>query len=214
MVIFFSHFNYVTLAVPLRIIVYWLSLLILFLVLVIIDTNKDSNEALDQEEVVPKLTQRPVHKNEFDCPITLSLMIDPVIASDGFSYEREFIQEWIDRDVEKGKIPISPQTQLNLQHNCLISNRVLLILINQYRLELEPKLSCPTETVICFSLDPKIVIRTEGVISVTCDSKPSPSTVMINNSNDKVVINRSNNDDDDSDDELWRLSKNKKSSHF
>lgn len=30
------------------------------------------------------------------CPITLPLMCDPVVAMDGFTYEREAIQQYID----------------------------------------------------------------------------------------------------------------------
>ena len=33
-------------------------------------------------------------KQDLRCPITLEVMADPVIASDGHSYEREAIQRW------------------------------------------------------------------------------------------------------------------------
>jgi hypothetical protein len=121
-------------------------------------------------------------------------MIDPVIAADGFSYERESIQEWIDRDVKKGKMPISPKTQLKLEHNCLTSNRVLLILINQYRLTLDSNPSSPARK----PLSPPI----EAVISSSNNTEEEKGYDVINSSN------RKSNDSDD--DELWRLSKNQK----
>jgi hypothetical protein len=117
--------------------------------LVFLIATEEPIQVLRQEKITPppEIPEKTFHRNdpvEFDCPITLSLMIDPVIAADGFSYEREYIQQWIDRDVQRGKTPISPKTQLNLEHNCLTSNRVLLILIDQYRLTLDSKSLSPT----------------------------------------------------------------------
>ena len=50
---------------------------------------------------------------EFVCPITQETMVDPVVASDGNSYERRAIQEVLDMAVQKGKtmIPLSPLTR-------------------------------------------------------------------------------------------------------
>ena len=33
--------------------------------------------------------------HEFCCPINLVLMEDPVLAADGYTYEREWIQKWL-----------------------------------------------------------------------------------------------------------------------
>lgn len=38
---------------------------------------------------------RQVRGDEFLCPITLQRMVDPVTASDGFTYERQAIEEWL-----------------------------------------------------------------------------------------------------------------------
>jgi len=46
--------------------------------------------------------------NKFKCPISHLIMIDPVVASDGHSYEREWI-EWVDKSPltgEKLKVPV------------------------------------------------------------------------------------------------------------
>ncbi|KAK7938512.1 hypothetical protein WMY93_001838 [Mugilogobius chulae] len=51
--------------------------------------------------------------DEFLCPITRELMRDPVIAADGYSYERESIESWI-----RGKAKSSPMTNLPLQTHC------------------------------------------------------------------------------------------------
>jgi len=42
---------------------------------------------------------------EFRCPLSLDIMIDPVILSDGHSYERKYITQWIQQN------PVSPITK-------------------------------------------------------------------------------------------------------
>lgn len=61
--------------------------------------------------------------NPYQCPITLSTMKDPVLAPDGYSYEREAITQWIE---EHG---VSPQTRQPMTVNELVTNRALLELI-------------------------------------------------------------------------------------
>ncbi|TTI92361.1 WD repeat, SAM and U-box domain-containing protein 1 [Bagarius yarrelli] len=58
--------------------------------------------------------------DEFLCPITHEVMKDPVIAADGYSYEREAIDSWI-----KTKNRSSPMTNLPLQTTLLTPNRTL-----------------------------------------------------------------------------------------
>ncbi|KAI5613719.1 WD repeat, SAM and U-box domain-containing protein 1, partial [Silurus asotus] len=58
--------------------------------------------------------------DEFLCPITHEVMKDPVIAADGYSYEREAIEGWI-----KTKTRSSPMTNLPLQTTLLTPNRTL-----------------------------------------------------------------------------------------
>ncbi|KAL1267386.1 hypothetical protein QQF64_032749 [Cirrhinus molitorella] len=56
----------------------------------------------------------------FLCPITRELMKDPVIAADGFCYEREAIESWINTPNHS-----SPWTKLPLKNTILTSNRSL-----------------------------------------------------------------------------------------
>ena len=58
--------------------------------------------------------------DEFLCPITRELMSDPVMAADGFSYERATISSWI----TQGK-KTSPMTNAPLAHTNLTPNRSL-----------------------------------------------------------------------------------------
>ena len=58
----------------------------------------------------------------FFCPITHQLLEEPVMASDGKNYEREAIEEWINRAKRLGQTPRSPSTNLPLQSLNLYPN--------------------------------------------------------------------------------------------
>lgn len=64
--------------------------------------------------------------NSFLCPITYERMIDPVIASDGHSYERLAIEEWFKFS------STSPRTNLILEDKRLVPNRDLKGAIEEY----------------------------------------------------------------------------------
>ncbi|KAK1263386.1 U-box domain-containing protein 10 [Acorus gramineus] len=64
---------------------------------------------------------------DFRCPISLELMRDPVIVATGQTYERSFIQRWIDCGNHT-----CPKTQQKLQNLTLTPNYVLRSLIAQW----------------------------------------------------------------------------------
>ena len=64
--------------------------------------------------------------NEWLCPITLSVMRDPVIAEDGHSYERSAIEQWF------GTSNHSPKTGAPLRSTHLIPNHALRNTIEDY----------------------------------------------------------------------------------
>ena len=70
---------------------------------------------------------------EFCCPITQVEMVDPVVASDGNSYERAALQKWIDQ--AHGSQAVSPVTNEPLDGR-LIPNRNLRQRIEQHEEEL------------------------------------------------------------------------------
>ena len=49
-------------------------------------------------------------KDNFMCPLSLEIMTDPVIAEDGFTYEKEHIVNWINRERQPGQQLTSPLT--------------------------------------------------------------------------------------------------------
>ena len=69
----------------------------------------------------------PEPPNEFMCPISLNLLNDPVIASDGHTYERKEIEKWFASHRK------SPKTGNNLGDLRLIENIALRQLIDDFR---------------------------------------------------------------------------------
>ena len=68
--------------------------------------------------------------DELQCPITGDLMVDPVVASDGHSYEREAIEEWF-RRFSHNATPRSPTTNGPIERR-LFPNHNLKSLCRQY----------------------------------------------------------------------------------
>ena len=68
--------------------------------------------------------------NEFKCPLTLEIMKDPVVASDGFTYERNAIERVMMRDQMRA-LARSPMTQRDLEP-VLFPNRALLNRIREF----------------------------------------------------------------------------------
>mmetsp|Transcript_37063 Transcript_37063/g.37727 ORF Transcript_37063/g.37727 Transcript_37063/m.37727 type:complete len:383 (-) Transcript_37063:180-1328(-) len=80
-------------------------------------TNKRSIDSIVESIEVSKKPH--ILHPSFKCPITSKLMHDPVICSDGFSYERSAIEEWL--EVQN----ISPKTHEPLTNGILMSNLAL-----------------------------------------------------------------------------------------
>ncbi|KAL9296612.1 hypothetical protein ACSQ67_022508 [Phaseolus vulgaris] len=74
-----------------------------------------------------KSHQAPVIPEDFRCPISLELMKDPVIVSTGQTYERSFIEKWL-----QAGHGTCPKTQQTLTSTVLTPNYVLRSLIAQW----------------------------------------------------------------------------------
>ncbi|CAN6214968.1 unnamed protein product [Urochloa humidicola] len=66
----------------------------------------------------------------FICPISQDVMNDPHIAADGFTYEAQAIQSWLDSGHDT-----SPMTNMRLEHDELIPNRALRSAIQEWLLQ-------------------------------------------------------------------------------
>jgi len=75
----------------------------------------------------------PDIKKIYSCPITLTIMEDPVICSDGHTYERKAIEKWL-RTNNK-----SPNTNDVLPNKVLIPNIALRQAIERYKVLFEAK---------------------------------------------------------------------------
>jgi hypothetical protein len=64
---------------------------------------------------------------DLECPISLEIMHDPVIAMDGFTYEREAIERWFQTSAS------SPLTNEKLESKLLVPNRRLKAIIASVR---------------------------------------------------------------------------------
>ncbi|KAH9615933.1 hypothetical protein KSS87_014179 [Heliosperma pusillum] len=91
-----------------------------------VDTDKsgDVSEESPDESKKPEIAVIP---EDFLCPISLEIMRDPVIVATGQTYERSYIQRWID----SGNVTC-PKTQQKLQNMTLTPNYVLRSLIFQW----------------------------------------------------------------------------------
>lgn len=72
------------------------------------------------------LGREPIIPSFFICPISQEIMEDPYIAADGFTYEREVIQAWLNAH------NTSPMTNLRLNHKNLIPNHSLRSAIREW----------------------------------------------------------------------------------
>jgi len=86
--------------------------------------KKTESKKRKKEEV----TLQPAPPVDFECPILMEIMIDPVICSDGISYERKAIEDWFAR----GNMT-SPKTNAALSNKNLIPNHTLKALINDWK---------------------------------------------------------------------------------
>jgi hypothetical protein len=80
-------------------------------------THLVEEDTESMEEIVENFTCSV--PDSFRCPINMTIMRNPVICSDGHSYEKSAIQEWFKKSNK------SPQTNLVLENQILIPNHSL-----------------------------------------------------------------------------------------
>ncbi|XP_021640482.2 U-box domain-containing protein 3 isoform X1 [Hevea brasiliensis] len=73
----------------------------------------------------------------FRCPLSLELMLDPVIVASGQTYERTSIQKWLDNG-----LTICPKTYQTLAHTNLIPNYTVKAMITNWCEENHIRVSC------------------------------------------------------------------------
>lgn len=66
----------------------------------------------------------------FRCPLSLQIMFDPVLLASGQTFERSFIQKWLDHGLR-----VCPKTHQNLRHINLVPNNTVKGLIENWSKE-------------------------------------------------------------------------------
>ncbi|KAI8538937.1 hypothetical protein RHMOL_Rhmol09G0142200 [Rhododendron molle] len=82
-----------------------------------------TNNSLEES----KKADSPIVPDDFLCPISLEIMRDPVIVATGQTYERAYMQRWIDCGNTT-----CPKTRQKLQNHTLTPNFVLRSLVTQW----------------------------------------------------------------------------------
>ena len=104
-----------------------------------VDTATEKNRSIPERQTeawdVPK---------DLQCPITIELMMDPVVAADGFAYERDAIENRF-----KSKMR-SPVTNLPLPTKQLYASQTLRSLIQDWVLKNPENSDWPAEKVDLF----------------------------------------------------------------
>eukprot|EP00210_Caulerpa_lentillifera_P006977 g6672.t1 len=86
---------------------------------------------VDEKDVRVEIAERKLQslQAELDhcicCPITMDVMKDPVIAADGYTYERKSIEQWLRQKKE------SPVTRQPISSSALIPNMAIKHLIHK-----------------------------------------------------------------------------------
>ncbi len=73
--------------------------------------------------------QRTFVRDEFLCPITQEVMVEPVTCADGHSYERQAIEQWLRQQTDREMPLTSPKTNEPLAHPHINPNHQLRALI-------------------------------------------------------------------------------------
>ena len=89
-------------------------------------TGPSNGAAAAPPQAKKQKKEKSVLPDDYECPILMTCMTDPVICSDGFSYEREAIVRWLSTN------DTSPKTNLPLSHFELIPNLTLKAAIIQW----------------------------------------------------------------------------------
>jgi hypothetical protein len=80
---------------------------------------KNIQSSFDTKEMRRLKALEKVVREDFLCPITMEIMVDPVVAFDGYTYERVAITEWYTKQ------NMSPMTGLPVDSKSLLANHTL-----------------------------------------------------------------------------------------
>merc|ERR1719420_1726186 len=82
------------------------------------NVEKEKLKQLKEDSIKLKALEK-LAREDFLCPISYDIMVDPVVANDGYTYDRKHIEEWWQ------KSDLSPMTGLPIESKSLIPNHTL-----------------------------------------------------------------------------------------
>jgi hypothetical protein len=89
--------------------------------------NIEKNNILLEKEYNKILSQLNIES--FTCPLTKKIFEDAVFASDGYTYERKFIEEWLIKN------DISPVTKIKFLNKNILPNHATKSMIDLFKQE-------------------------------------------------------------------------------
>jgi Mg-chelatase subunit ChlD len=104
----------------------------------------------------------------YKCPITYDLMVDPVVGTDGYTYERSVITEWLDT---RGTSPMNPS--MRMRTSDLKSNYALKTAIEEW-VAAQSASVAPRSPIDAVSKEFKVTATTTGLRIETDASEPMP----------------------------------------
>ncbi|KAJ1417466.1 Zinc finger, RING/FYVE/PHD-type [Sesbania bispinosa] len=123
----------------------------------------------------------------FRCPLSLELMLDPVIVASGQTYERQSIQKWLDHG-----LTVCPKTRQRLTHTNLTPNYTVKAMIANWREENNIQLSSNSEnnnssriTSPSYCSLPQDFAHACGFGSLPCSNSTSRSSLQTGNAFEK-----------------------------
>lgn len=133
-------------------------------------------ESYNEKKKILKAEQEEEVPDQYECPISHALMTDPVITSDGHTYERTYIEKWLKKSMK------SPTTNVLLKNKELIPNIGIKKEINKYNEKHKTKYEILDSKSLILSelLDDNI---NERYLFYTT-SKEKPQEVVIDTSSD------------------------------
>uniref|UniRef100_A0A2C9LBD3 WD repeat, SAM and U-box domain-containing protein 1 n=1 Tax=Biomphalaria glabrata TaxID=6526 RepID=A0A2C9LBD3_BIOGL len=87
---------------------------------------RNRNLIPERSSCINKIGEPSTTPEEFLCPITHEIMKEPVIASDGYTYDKLAMLSWLEKEQR------SPMTNMNLTSAELVPNRTLKMMIQKF----------------------------------------------------------------------------------
>ena len=160
------------------------------------DTSNDDETKVEAnvEEENGKANTKPMQEGEEEpeellCPILQSLMTDPVITEDGFTYERTAIEHWLkDHDT-------SPKTGKKLKHKNLIPNHIVRGQLQNYREKHNLPPAAPWQPPVSTQDENSNSSSNRNNNNNNNDNNNNNNNIRIefNNGNHRVILNRQPN---------------------